>query len=39
MTGEERDRLFEKQASLRPQFAEYQQRTTRKIPVIALERL
>jgi len=39
MTGEERDRLFEKQASLRPQFAEYQQRTTRKIPVTALERL
>lgn len=39
MTGEERDRLFEKQASLRPQFAEYQQRTTRVIPVIALERV
>jgi len=39
MTGAERDRLFEKQASLRPQFAEYQQRTTRTIPVIALERV
>jgi len=39
MTGAERDRLFEKQASLRPQFADYQRRTTRKIPVVALERV
>ena len=39
MTGDERDRLFQKQASLRPQFAEYQQRTTRTILVIALERV
>jgi len=39
MKGEERDRLFQNQASLRPQFAEYQQRTTRTIPVIALERV
>jgi len=39
MTGEERDALFQKQASLRPQFAEYQQRTTRIIPVIALTRV
>ncbi len=39
MTGEERDRLFEKQSSLRPQFAEYQSRTKRTIPVIALERV
>jgi len=39
ITGAERDRLFEKQASLRPQFAEYQTRTSRKIPVVALERL
>src|SRR5438046_611814 len=39
MTGAERDRLFEKQSSLRPQFAEYQSRTTRKIPVVALERV
>jgi deazaflavin-dependent oxidoreductase (nitroreductase family) len=39
MTGDERDRLFQKQASLRPQFAEYQQRTTRTIPVITLERV
>jgi len=39
MTGAERDRLFEKQASLRPQFAEYQSRTKRTIPVVALERM
>jgi len=39
MTGAERDRLFQKQASLRPQFAEYQSRTTRTIPVVALERV
>ena len=39
VTGDERDRLFQKQASLRPQFAEYQQRTTRTIPLIALERV
>jgi deazaflavin-dependent oxidoreductase (nitroreductase family) len=38
LTGEERDRLFAKQAGLYPQFGEYQARTTRKIPVIALER-
>jgi deazaflavin-dependent oxidoreductase (nitroreductase family) len=39
MTGAERDRLFDKQASLVPQFAQYQERTTRIIPVIALERV
>ena len=39
VTGAERDRIFEKQASLRPQFAEYQSRTTRRIPVVALERV
>ena len=38
-TGEERDRLFQKQATLLPAFGQYQQRTTRIIPVIALERL
>ena len=39
LAGEERDRLFNKQASVMPQFAEYQQRTTRTIPVVALERV
>ena len=38
LTGEERDRLYAKQAGLYPQFGEYQANTTRKIPVIALER-
>jgi deazaflavin-dependent oxidoreductase (nitroreductase family) len=38
LTGEERDRLYAKQASLYPQFGQYQARATRKIPVIALER-
>lgn len=38
LTGEERDRLYARHAELYPQFAEYQKRTTRTIPVIALER-
>ena len=38
LTGEERDRLYARQADMYPQFADYQARTTRKIPVIALER-
>ncbi|HLX57173.1 MAG TPA: nitroreductase family deazaflavin-dependent oxidoreductase [Ktedonobacteraceae bacterium] len=38
LSGEERDRLYAMQAQLSPQFAGYQARTTRKIPVIALER-
>ena len=38
LTGEERDRLYAKQAALSPQFGEYQANTSRKIPVIALER-
>jgi deazaflavin-dependent oxidoreductase (nitroreductase family) len=39
LKGEERDRLYARQAELYPQFGEYQTRTTRRIPVIALERL
>jgi len=35
-TGEERDRLFDEQASQRPQFAEYQRNTDRIIPVLVL---
>ena len=38
LTGEERSRLYARQAELYPQFGDYQKRTTRKIPVIALER-
>jgi deazaflavin-dependent oxidoreductase (nitroreductase family) len=36
LTGEERDRFFAAQAELSPQFAEYQQKTDRVIPVVAL---
>jgi deazaflavin-dependent oxidoreductase (nitroreductase family) len=38
ITGEERDRLYATQASLRPAFADYQAKTARRIPVIALNR-
>ncbi len=38
ITGEERDRLYAKQAQLFPQFADYQAKTARKIPVVALVR-
>jgi deazaflavin-dependent oxidoreductase (nitroreductase family) len=37
-TGEERDRLYRAQADLMPNFDEYQQNTTRVIPVMVLER-
>ena len=36
--GEERERLFNRQAELFPQFADYARKTTREIPVVALER-
>ena len=39
VTGEERDRLYERWAKKYPQFAEYQRKVERKIPVIALERM
>jgi deazaflavin-dependent oxidoreductase (nitroreductase family) len=34
----ERERLYRAQASLMPNFAEYEKATTRKIPVVVLER-
>jgi len=37
--GEERQRLFNRQAAQMPIFAEYQQKTTRQIPVIVLKRI
>ena len=37
--GEERDRLFNAQAALMPGFAAYQRNTTRRIPVVVLERV
>lgn len=36
--GEERQRLYDQQATLMPGFAEYQKKTTRQIPVVILER-
>jgi deazaflavin-dependent oxidoreductase (nitroreductase family) len=35
--GDERERLFAKQKQLMPQFADYEQKTTRQIPVVALQ--
>jgi deazaflavin-dependent oxidoreductase (nitroreductase family) len=37
-SGEERERLFDRQAESYPQFGEYAQKTTRQIPVVALAR-
>jgi deazaflavin-dependent oxidoreductase (nitroreductase family) len=37
-TGEERDQLYAQQAQKNPGFAAYQEKTTRQIPVIVLER-
>jgi deazaflavin-dependent oxidoreductase (nitroreductase family) len=34
--GDERDRIYATQANLYPGFAEYQEKTTRKIPVVEL---
>jgi len=38
VTGEQRDQLYAKQAKLYSGFADYQAKTERRIPVIALER-
>jgi deazaflavin-dependent oxidoreductase (nitroreductase family) len=38
ITGEERDALFGRFAAVRPQLHQYQDRTTRQIPVVALTR-
>lgn len=39
ITGEERDRLFAEQVERAPGFGDYQRKTKRVIPVIALERV
>jgi deazaflavin-dependent oxidoreductase (nitroreductase family) len=36
--GQERERLYNRQADLYPQFGEYARKTTRQIPVVALAR-
>ena len=38
VTGADHDDLYARQAAAYPQFAEYQQKTTRTIPVVALDR-
>jgi deazaflavin-dependent oxidoreductase (nitroreductase family) len=38
ITGQERDRLYARQVERRPAFADYERKTSRKIPAIALER-
>lgn len=38
VTGDERDRIYARQTELYPRFGEYQRKTTRKIPVVALRR-
>jgi deazaflavin-dependent oxidoreductase (nitroreductase family) len=37
--GEERDRLYAQQAAEMPAFNDYQQKTTRRIPVVVLEKV
>ncbi len=37
--GEKRKRLYDRQATLMPGYAEYQKNTTRQIPVVTLERI
>lgn len=37
--GQERERLYAKHAAQMPGFAEYQQKTTRQIPVVILDRI
>jgi deazaflavin-dependent oxidoreductase (nitroreductase family) len=38
VTGEERQRLYDEQAALMPNFKEYQEKTAREIPVVVLAR-
>ena len=38
-SGEERERIWERQKAFYPRFAKYEEQTTREIPVIVLERM
>jgi deazaflavin-dependent oxidoreductase (nitroreductase family) len=38
-SGEERERLYQRQSELFPQFVEYAKKTTREIPVVLLQRV
>lgn len=37
--GQERDRLYSQQVAAMPNFADYQKKTARRIPVVILERI
>ena len=39
VSGEERERIWERQKAFYPRFAKYEEQTTREIPVIVLERI
>ena len=39
LEGEERDRMFDRQKAKMPGFADYERKTSRRIPVVALERI
>ena len=39
ITGPERDRIYAAQVAAFPQFGDYEQKTTRQIPVVVLERV
>lgn len=39
LEGDERDKLYRRQAGLHPVFGDYENQTTRRIPVIALQRM
>ncbi len=39
LTGSEREDVYVRQSAVMPQFAEYQSKTSRTIPVIELERI
>jgi deazaflavin-dependent oxidoreductase (nitroreductase family) len=39
LEGDERDELYRRQVALHPVFGDYENRTTRRIPVIALQRM
>jgi len=39
ITGADRDRIYARQGELYPGFAEYQEKTSRVIPVVALDRV
>ena len=39
VAGEERERLYDRQAAAMPRFNEYREKTSREIPVVVIERV